>query len=274
MENSISIVQVLFGGQDYVAADVVVTHPTGLGFGGTTRINVTDGSISAVVISNHGRNYKGAMFLSILLYYPGTDLRMDDSITALKILVPGSTARCFVGMIISAVGGGGQHFQANIGNVNYLTGAIESVSIIYHGSDYSADPELVISSSSCTCYGLAGNVAGNFKRCLIAQRAHGAIIGGRVAENAQVKGLLPRVHLSGLKGVQNSDKSSIPLQRYGFHFEDGTEVLRSAQWDKASHTFVMRLQGTLAVWAVLCACTQRVQRFIRYNKSTWCAFER
>ena len=60
-----------------------------------------------------------------------------------------------------------------------------------------------------------------------------------------MSGRLPRLHLSGLLGVQTSDSERVPLGRYGFEFLDGTEVFGSyGTWTKSSHTLQLQLTGT------------------------------
>lgn len=164
--------------------------------------------------------------------------------TGINIVKVASTSNCISGMIISTVGGAGDHFRASITKVHYLTGEIESIVVSFHGSGYSSDPQFVISSANCRCNGLSGSVAGNFDACLTARRAHGASVGGIVALDAVVEGSLPRFYLSGLKGVQNSDSLHIPLQRHGFHYKNGQKLFgQYGQWIKASHTLVLRLTG-------------------------------
>ena len=154
------------------------------------------------------------------------------------------TRSCLPGMIITAVGGGGDAFRATITAVQYLTGAIQAVSITQHGTGYSSNPQLVVSSAACRCNNLPGTVAGNFDACLSPRRAYGASIGSRVAHGAILQGFLPRFHVSDLLGIQNSDTEEVPLQRYGYEYADGSHIFGSyGKWIKFSHTLELQLRG-------------------------------
>ena len=183
MEKSVTVAQVVTPGRNYVFSDVRAMHPiSGSNFLGQATVNETDGAMTAIKILNHGRDYGDAGFLAFTAYYPGTNFRMENSITGLNPVNLAGISNCRSGMIISAVGGGGQHFRAVI-DLTQL-GQISSWSILHHGIDYTSDPQLTISSAMCLCHGLPGNVAGNFDSCLTPRRAHGATIGLRCTHAA------------------------------------------------------------------------------------------
>jgi len=124
MTNSISIVQIVAAGKYYLTADLRAIHPvSGQGFFGRTSVNETDGSLVAIHISNHGKDYGDAMFLTIVQYYPNTLTTMENTITGIDFISPASTSNCQAGMVISTVGGSGNFFRAIIERVHYLTGA-------------------------------------------------------------------------------------------------------------------------------------------------------
>ena len=176
MGKSVTVAQVVTPGRNYVISDIRAMHPiSGSDFLGQASVNETDGAMTAIKILNHGRDYGDAGFLSFTAYYPGTNFRMENSITGLNPVSLAGTSNCRSGMIISAVGGGGQHFRAVIDLIQL--GQISSWSILHYGTDYTSDPQLIISSATCLCNGLPGNVAGNFDSCLTPRRAHGATIG-------------------------------------------------------------------------------------------------
>jgi hypothetical protein len=123
MHNSVSMVEIVSAGANYLAADLHAAHPfSGQGFFARTSVNATDGSLMAIHISHHGKDYGLSMFLSIVQYYPKTLTLMENTITGINLVSLASTSNCLVGMVISTVGGSGHHFRAIITAVNYLTG--------------------------------------------------------------------------------------------------------------------------------------------------------
>ena len=122
MHHSVTIVEIVSAGKNYLAADLRATHPaSGQDFFARTSVNATDGSLVAIHISHHGKDYGLSMFLSIVQYYPNTLTLMENTITGINLVSLDSTSNCLVGMVISTVGSG-DHFRAIITAVNYLTG--------------------------------------------------------------------------------------------------------------------------------------------------------
>jgi len=216
-----------------------------------THVNLYKYINLGVEISNHGHDYGPEQYLSLIAYYPRTLELMDNSIPGVWLIDLAATSNCLSSIIVFTSGGAGGNFRASITS-NGLTGQIESVLVTSPGGGYSSDPHFVLSSASCTCKGLPGNVAGNFDACLMPRRAHGASFGGIVARNAVVYGSLPRVFLSGMTGVQNVDSVLIPVQRHGFEYSDGSLLFGAyGQWIKASQTFVLRMTGMVHVYVIL-----------------------
>ena len=75
-------------------------------------------------------------------------------------------------------------------------------------------------------------------------------VGGRIAHDAHVIGMLPRVHLT-LPGIERNDSNTVPLVRYGYSYSDATLVLGHERswfgsygaWNKALQTLVLRFAG-------------------------------
>ena len=252
MDKSITIALVVAAGQDYVVADVRATHEfSGSDFLAHTTVDES-GAVTSLSIVDHGKDYGDAGYLRFVLFYPNTNVEMENSISGLSAHGLNLTAGCSEGDIITGVGGGGQDFRARIDAVEFASGAIVSFSIIYHGSGYAAPPQLVLSSPACKCNASAGHVPGSFDACITARRAHGISIGGRVAHDGVVKGRLPRVHLE-LPGVQNQDSQGIALMRHGFHYLDLTAIFgRYGEWASASSTLVLKFTGDAVAPGLAC----------------------
>lgn len=245
MDKSISIALVVSQGQDYVVADVRATHQfSGSGFLGRTAVDHA-GRVIDLQIIDHGKDYGDPGYLRFVLFYPNTNVEMENSISGLNTFGLNLTSGCRQDDVITGVGGGGQDFRARIDQVDYLSGRIIAYSIIYHGTGYSSPPQLIVSNADCKCNETSGSLAGNFDVCITARRAHGVSIGGRVAHDAVVFGARPRVHLQ-LPGVQNADSDAIALTRHGFGFDDATAIFGThAQWTRSTATLLLRFSGNL-----------------------------
>jgi hypothetical protein len=114
---------------------------------------------------------------------PSSGCLQGQTITTIKI--GSGMSGCRIGDVITMSGGGGAGFRATVADVTPLQ-SITQISIENHGTGYTSDPLVVISSALCMCNFQAGNVAGNFAACLKlmrgtnatvqARRAHGAVL--------------------------------------------------------------------------------------------------
>jgi len=203
MTNSITAIEILAGGSNYLDGDIRVTG------GCDTRTNVgprckealasftvTGGAISAISVYDHGKDYQRDPFddfdatynpIVVAIYYSGTLTSQSDTIVDLTA-AGGTTAGCSTSTRLYATGGGGYGFEAIVTAVN--AGAIQTWSVANHGNMYTQDPEIVSSDASCTCDGNDGSVPGNMDACFTVVRAHGAILMARRAGRGVVQAVL------------------------------------------------------------------------------------
>jgi hypothetical protein len=211
MEQSISMISVLNGGQNYVPGTVTINPapPSGTPCIASTVVNAT-GSIMSATITSYGSQFDADVSsILIKLYYVGTTTLQTNTITGIAI-APG-TSNCQVGMTLTSQPAGSPSFRAVVSNVS-STGAILAIQIESNGGGFLTDPALVISNGTCTCNGLPGNVLANLQGCLRPLVARGAVFSATRAYGALFQAKHPQLVISNLRDTQTPDSAGLRVR--------------------------------------------------------------
>lgn len=193
-EGTIAAIRILSPGRGYVSGILRVSGGGGSGCAATFAVDEVGGLAQTIFASAsaHGSGYTSdplveAMYRDLTRCDDGVtnlglrECRQEGTITQLVVQVSAkpvavvvlheltsmmcgaqvnsAVRNCDTAVQIYGFGGGGRGFLAQISDINAL-GGIRSMTVVNHGAGYTADPSFNVSSSTCTCNGIAGTVAG------------------------------------------------------------------------------------------------------------------
>ena len=213
MEQSISKIAILSGGQNYLPGTVRINPGPSTGTPCFISTGVdANGTIVSATFSAHGTQFDADVPSNqIQVYYSGTTTVQTNTITGISVSNSGNISKCQVGMTLVSQPAGSPSFQAVVTNVS-SSGAITAVQIISNGGGFVADPSLVVSSGTCTCNGLAGNVPGNLQGCVRPLVARGAAFSATRAYGVIFQGKIPGIVISNLRDTQTADNLAIRVK--------------------------------------------------------------
>ena len=240
MEQTISKLTVVSPGENYLPGNVIIAPILGTPCVALTSVNST-GSITSVSVSSHGTQFNADIPSNqIQVFFLGTSIVQTNAITSVYISSGGIMSQCQVGMIIASQPSGSTSFQAVVKNVS-TSGAITRIQILSNGAGFLTDPSLIVLNASCTCNGLAGNIAGNFQSCLKPMVARGAVISATRAHGTVFQAIFPQVLISNLLYTRTSDSSFLPITARS---STGAEIVfgSSASWNQSTGTVSLSVQ--------------------------------
>ena len=139
MDGTVSGIDVIDGGVNYIAGDVVLVSVGGAGFLAKFSVNAT-GGVSVVTVQTVGAGYSGQACSTRLVYADGSG-EISNSITSIGVVAGGGGYPSTGGAVVAA-GGGGAGFVGEF-DADPVTGTITAVRVLSPGSNYTSDPLLL-----------------------------------------------------------------------------------------------------------------------------------